>query len=48
MSARPVRAPKRWSPRRGRVVAAMRDPFPQVDGCGFENLQAGGYRVEYG
>src|SRR5690606_20436892 len=25
-----------------RVVAAMRDPFPQVDGKGFERLQAAG------
>ena len=32
----------------GRVVAAMRDPFPQVDGAGFARLQAAGIAVEYG
>lgn len=31
-----------------RVVAAMRDPFPQVDGAGFERLQAAGIVVEHG
>src|SRR5690606_25922170 len=31
-----------------RVVAAMRDPFPQVDGAGFDKLQAAGIQVEYG
>jgi diaminohydroxyphosphoribosylaminopyrimidine deaminase/5-amino-6-(5-phosphoribosylamino)uracil reductase len=31
-----------------RVVAAMRDPFPQVDGNGFAKLQAAGIAVEYG
>jgi diaminohydroxyphosphoribosylaminopyrimidine deaminase/5-amino-6-(5-phosphoribosylamino)uracil reductase len=31
-----------------RVVAAMRDPFPQVDGAGFEKLQAAGIVVESG
>jgi diaminohydroxyphosphoribosylaminopyrimidine deaminase/5-amino-6-(5-phosphoribosylamino)uracil reductase len=31
-----------------RVVAAMRDPFPQVDGAGFARLQAAGIQVEYG
>lgn len=31
-----------------RVVAAMRDPFPQVDGAGFEKLQAAGIAVEIG
>ncbi|GAB3348654.1 bifunctional diaminohydroxyphosphoribosylaminopyrimidine deaminase/5-amino-6-(5-phosphoribosylamino)uracil reductase RibD [Lysobacter tyrosinilyticus] len=31
-----------------RVVAAMRDPFPQVDGVGFEKLQAAGIAVEIG
>ncbi|MGO4610848.1 bifunctional diaminohydroxyphosphoribosylaminopyrimidine deaminase/5-amino-6-(5-phosphoribosylamino)uracil reductase RibD, partial [Variovorax sp. 2RAF20] len=31
-----------------RVVAAMRDPFPQVDGAGFEKLQAAGIQVESG
>jgi diaminohydroxyphosphoribosylaminopyrimidine deaminase/5-amino-6-(5-phosphoribosylamino)uracil reductase len=31
-----------------RVVAAMRDPFPQVDGAGFERLQAAGIVVESG
>ena len=31
-----------------RVVAAMRDPFPQVDGAGFEKLRAAGIAVEFG
>ena len=31
-----------------RVVAAMRDPFPQVDGAGFARLQAAGIVVESG
>jgi len=31
-----------------RVVGAMRDPFPQVDGAGFERLQAAGIAVETG
>lgn len=31
-----------------RVVAAMRDPFPQVDGAGFEKLRAAGIVVETG
>ena len=31
-----------------RVVAAMRDPFPQVDGAGFETLRAAGIVVESG
>ncbi|TWI14203.1 bifunctional diaminohydroxyphosphoribosylaminopyrimidine deaminase/5-amino-6-(5-phosphoribosylamino)uracil reductase RibD [Aerolutibacter ruishenii] len=31
-----------------RVVAAMRDPFPQVDGAGFDKLQAAGIAVESG
>ncbi|MFZ7096440.1 bifunctional diaminohydroxyphosphoribosylaminopyrimidine deaminase/5-amino-6-(5-phosphoribosylamino)uracil reductase RibD [Luteimonas dalianensis] len=31
-----------------RVVAAMRDPFPQVDGKGFERLQAAGIEVASG
>ncbi len=31
-----------------RVVAAMRDPFPQVDGAGFDRLQAAGVAVESG
>lgn len=32
----------------GRVVAAMRDPFPQVDGAGFERLRAAGIEVADG
>ena len=31
-----------------RVVAAMRDPFPQVDGAGFARLTAAGITVEHG
>lgn len=31
-----------------RVVAAMRDPFPKVDGAGFEKLRAAGIAVESG
>ncbi|CAN5697025.1 bifunctional diaminohydroxyphosphoribosylaminopyrimidine deaminase/5-amino-6-(5-phosphoribosylamino)uracil reductase RibD [soil metagenome] len=31
-----------------RVVAAMRDPFPQVDGAGFERLRDAGIVVEQG
>lgn len=31
-----------------RVVAAMRDPFPKVDGAGFEKLRAAGIVVESG
>ena len=31
-----------------RVVAAMRDPFPQVAGAGFEKLRAAGVRVDEG
>ncbi|UNK48937.1 bifunctional diaminohydroxyphosphoribosylaminopyrimidine deaminase/5-amino-6-(5-phosphoribosylamino)uracil reductase RibD [Lysobacter sp. S4-A87] len=31
-----------------RVVAAMRDPFPQVDGAGFERLKAAGIAVDSG
>ncbi|NUO76971.1 MAG: bifunctional diaminohydroxyphosphoribosylaminopyrimidine deaminase/5-amino-6-(5-phosphoribosylamino)uracil reductase RibD [Lysobacter sp.] len=31
-----------------RVVAAMRDPFPQVDGAGFAQLQAAGIAVSSG
>ncbi|MEO5628186.1 MAG: bifunctional diaminohydroxyphosphoribosylaminopyrimidine deaminase/5-amino-6-(5-phosphoribosylamino)uracil reductase RibD [Thermomonas sp.] len=31
-----------------RVVCAMRDPFPQVDGAGIEKLQAAGIVVELG
>ena len=31
-----------------RVIAAMRDPFPQVDGVGFDKLRAAGIAVESG
>ena len=31
-----------------RVVAAMRDPFAQVDGAGFDKLRAAGIAVEHG
>lgn len=31
-----------------RVVAAMRDPFPQVDGAGFDRLAAAGIEVAHG
>ena len=31
-----------------RVVAAMRDPFPQVDGAGFDRLRAAGIAIESG
>ena len=32
----------------GRVVCAMRDPFPQVDGAGFDRLKVAGIAVEHG
>ncbi|MFT3763146.1 MAG: bifunctional diaminohydroxyphosphoribosylaminopyrimidine deaminase/5-amino-6-(5-phosphoribosylamino)uracil reductase RibD [Pseudoxanthomonas sp.] len=32
----------------GKVVAAMRDPFPQVDGAGFDRLRAAGIEVQSG
>jgi diaminohydroxyphosphoribosylaminopyrimidine deaminase/5-amino-6-(5-phosphoribosylamino)uracil reductase len=32
----------------GRVVAAIRDPFPQVDGGGLSRLQSAGIRIETG
>lgn len=32
----------------GRVVAAMRDPFPQVDGAGFDALHAAGITLQSG
>ncbi|MGV8941780.1 MAG: bifunctional diaminohydroxyphosphoribosylaminopyrimidine deaminase/5-amino-6-(5-phosphoribosylamino)uracil reductase RibD [Lysobacter sp.] len=31
-----------------RVIAAMRDPFPQVDGAGFDKLTAAGIEVVHG
>ncbi len=31
-----------------KVVAAMRDPFPQVDGAGFDKLRAAGVEVQSG
>jgi len=31
-----------------RVIAAMRDPFPQVDGAGFERLRAAGIEIAHG
>lgn len=31
-----------------RVVAAMRDPFPEVDGAGFDKLRAAGVEVQSG
>ncbi len=31
-----------------RVIGAMRDPFPQVDGAGFDRLRAAGITVESG
>ena len=32
----------------GKVIAAMRDPFPQVDGAGFDKLRAAGIEVQSG
>lgn len=32
----------------GKVIAAMRDPFPQVDGAGFDKLRAAGIEVRSG
>lgn len=32
----------------GKVIAAMRDPFPQVDGAGFDRLRAAGIEVRSG
>lgn len=32
----------------GKVIAAMRDPFPQVDGAGFDRLRAAGVEVQAG
>src|SRR5688572_6922638 len=31
-----------------RVIGAMRDPFPQVDGSGYEKLRAAGIQVDVG